>query len=37
VNEHLLVEHFLRQPGWYVAVLEAVAQELAPAGAAPVR
>ncbi len=35
VNEHLLVEHFLRQPGWYRAVLEAVAAELAPAGPAP--
>ncbi|HZQ36311.1 MAG TPA: M20/M25/M40 family metallo-hydrolase [Dehalococcoidia bacterium] len=33
VNEHLLVGHFLRQPGWYRAVLEAVAAELTPAGA----
>ncbi|HLZ73317.1 MAG TPA: M20/M25/M40 family metallo-hydrolase [Dehalococcoidia bacterium] len=30
VNEHLLIEHFLRQPGWYQAVLAAVAEELGP-------
>jgi acetylornithine deacetylase/succinyl-diaminopimelate desuccinylase-like protein len=31
VNEYYLLEHFFRQPGWYAAVLDAVAATLAPA------
>jgi len=29
VNEHLLLEHFFRQPGWYAAALDAIGEQYA--------